>query len=101
MIHSAKALKLLGGTGLDTYEMNAVIATLNFILHNSVMFQIEENKLNKELVDLGLPKGQILSYTENVESITKTFKNNRDKLIEASQNRDFKGIIRIIQFHKI
>ena len=38
--------------------MNAVIATLNFILHNSVMFQIEEQKLNKELVDLGLPKGR-------------------------------------------
>lgn len=40
IIQSAKVLKLLSGTGLDTYEMNAVIATLNFILHNSVMFQI-------------------------------------------------------------
>ena len=39
-IQSAKALKLLGGTGLDPYEMNAVIATLNFILRNSIMFQI-------------------------------------------------------------
>jgi hypothetical protein len=38
--------------------MNAVIATLNFILQNSVMFQVSENQLNKELVDLGLPKGQ-------------------------------------------
>jgi hypothetical protein len=48
---------LLSGTGLDPYEMNAVIATLNFILNNSVMYQIDELKLNKELVDLGLPKG--------------------------------------------
>jgi hypothetical protein len=38
--------------------MNAVIATLNFILQNSVMFQVSENQLNKELVDLGLPKGK-------------------------------------------
>jgi len=37
--------------------MNAVIATLNFILHNSVMFQVSDSQLNKELVDLGLPKG--------------------------------------------
>ena len=37
--------------------MNAVVATLNFILHNSVMFQVSEPQLNKELVDLGLPKG--------------------------------------------
>ncbi len=38
--------------------MNAVIATLNFILRNSVMFQVSETQLNKELVDLGLPKGK-------------------------------------------
>jgi len=56
-MQSAKSLKLLGGTGLDSYEMNAVIATLNFILHNSVMFQVSDSQLNKELVDLGLPKG--------------------------------------------
>jgi hypothetical protein len=37
--------------------MNGVIATLDFILHNSVMFQVQEGQLNKELVDLGLPKG--------------------------------------------
>jgi len=37
--------------------MNAVVATLNFILHNSIMFQVSEAQLNKELVDLGLPKG--------------------------------------------
>ena len=40
LTQSAKALKLLGGTGLDSYEMNGVIATLNFILRNAVMFQV-------------------------------------------------------------
>jgi hypothetical protein len=37
--------------------MNAVVATLYFILNNSVMFQVPDATLNKELVDLGLPKG--------------------------------------------
>lgn len=55
---SSKTVKLLTGTGLDQYEMNAVAATLYFILHNSVMFQVSDIVLNKELVDLGLPKGK-------------------------------------------
>lgn len=33
--------------------------------------------MNKELIDLGLPK-------ENVESITKSYKSSRDKLLEKS-----------------
>ena len=44
------------GTGLDVYESNAVVATLNFILHNSVQFHVSDSVLNKELIDLGLPK---------------------------------------------
>jgi hypothetical protein len=39
--------------------MNAVAATLYFILSNSVMFQVSDTILNKELVDLGLPKGTL------------------------------------------
>lgn len=64
--------------------MNAVAATLYFILSNSVMYQVSDTTLNKELVDLGLPKGIFHSYAENVESITKIFKANREKLIEVS-----------------
>ena len=56
-MQGAKCQKLLGGTGLDYYEMHAVVATLEFILHNSVMFQVTDPTLFKELVDLGLPKG--------------------------------------------
>jgi hypothetical protein len=37
--------------------MNGVVATLNFILGNAVMFQITEGQLAKDMVDLGLPKG--------------------------------------------
>lgn len=58
LTQSSKTVKLLTGTGLDQYEMNAVAATLYFILHNSVMFQVSDIVLNKELVDLGLPKGK-------------------------------------------
>lgn len=60
--------------------MNAVVSTLNFILANAVMFQVADAVLNKELLDLGLPK-------ENVESIAKAYKASRDKLIEASLER--------------
>ena len=80
LIKSAKTLKLLTGTGLDHYEMNAVVSTLNFILANAVMFQVSDAVLNKELLDLGLPK-------ENVESIAKAYRASRDKLIEASLER--------------
>jgi len=57
LTQSAKTQKLLGGTGLDIYETHAVIATLQFILSNAVMFQVTDTVLFKELVDLGLPKG--------------------------------------------
>lgn len=40
--------------------------------------------LQKELIDLGLPK-------ENVESITKTYKNNREKLLEKSTEKMLKS----------
>lgn len=71
---SSKIDKLLNNTGLDIYEMNAVVATLNFILHNSVRFHVSDAILNKELIDLGLPK-------ENVESITKSYKGQKEKLL--------------------
>lgn len=40
-------MKLLNGTGLDTYELNAVVSTLNFILFNSIKFHILDTTLNK------------------------------------------------------
>lgn len=77
---TSKIPKLLSGTGLDIYETNAVVATLNFILHNSLQFHVSDSVLNKELIDLGLPK-------ENVESISKGYKAARDKLLERSLDK--------------
>jgi hypothetical protein len=64
--------------------MHSVIATLEFILENSIAFNVNDVTLNKELIDLGLPKGTTVDMVENVESITKTYKSSRDKLIEKS-----------------
>ena len=36
--------------------MHSVIATLKFILENSITFNVSDVTLNKELIDLGLPK---------------------------------------------
>lgn len=70
--------------------MNAVVSTLYFILSNAVMFQVPDSVLNKELLDLGLPK-------ENVESIAKVYKASRDKLIEASLERSISSISALMQ----
>ena len=64
---TAKVSKLLNGTGLDYYEMHSVMATLKFILENSITFNVNDVTLNKELIDLGLPKGIFNNKTiENV-----------------------------------
>ena len=54
-------------------EINSIIACLEFIISNSCCYDISENILTKELIDLGLPK-------ENVEQIVKIYKANKDKL---------------------
>lgn len=54
-------------------EINSIIACLEFIISNSCCYDISENILTKELIDLGLPK-------ENVEQIVKLYKTNKDKL---------------------
>lgn len=81
--------------------MNAVVATLYFILQNCVMFRVSDTVLNKELVDLGLPKGILSKYAENVESITKTYKSSRDKLIEISLEKSFASKGFVMQFPKM
>lgn len=48
------------------------------------MFSITDATLNKELVDLGLPR-------ENVESISKTYKQSREKLIEKYSSEYLKS----------
>lgn len=46
--------------------MHSVIATLKFILENSITFNVSDIVLNKELIDLGLPKCTLFSSKENV-----------------------------------
>lgn len=37
--------------------MNAILSTLEFVLRNCIMYGTNDAVLNKELVDLGLPRG--------------------------------------------
>ena len=37
--------------------MNAILSTLEFVLRNCIMYSTNDAVLNKELVDLGLPRG--------------------------------------------
>ncbi len=46
--------------------MHSVIATLQFVLENSITFNVSDGTLNKELIDLGLPKGNKGDNIENV-----------------------------------
>ncbi len=39
-----------------------MIASLEYIISNSICYDISEEVLNKELIDLGLPKGYFISF---------------------------------------
>ena len=58
---------------LDETEKNSVLSCLEYILKNSTRFDIEGEILMKDLIDLGLPKG-------NCGSIVKIYSKNRDAL---------------------
>jgi hypothetical protein len=77
--------------------MHSVIATLQFVLENSITFNVSDSTLNKELIDLGLPKGNKGDNIENVESITKTYKSSKDKLIEKSIENVLKSTFFVIK----
>jgi len=61
--------------------MNAILSTLEFVLRNCVMYATPDAVLNKELVDLGLPRGTRARHAENAESISRTYRQSRDKLL--------------------
>lgn len=48
---------MLDTSGFNVNEMNAILSTLEFVLRNCVMYSTSDTVLNKELVDLGLPRG--------------------------------------------
>jgi hypothetical protein len=53
---TAKILQLLS-SAFNEEEINSILSSLEFILSNSIRFDVEDSVLLKELIDLGLPKG--------------------------------------------
>ncbi len=67
--------KILLDLNLSEKEASIVISVLDFIFRNASKFDVDDNILNQELQQLGLPQ-------ENAESISKVFKNQKNKLRE-------------------
>jgi len=67
--------KILFDLNLNEQETTIVISVLDFIFRNSAKFNVEDNFLNQELQQLGLPQ-------EIAESISKVFKREKNKLRE-------------------
>jgi len=73
--NSDKVNQLLENSGFNADEIHSILASLEYIITNSVRYEVSDAVLLKELIDLGLPK-------ENCESILKIYKENADKLKE-------------------
>jgi len=74
--------KNLDDMNFNDAEGKIIFSLLDFILRNSVKFDIEDNILSNELQHLGLP-------LENAESIVKIFKNQKEKLKKKLSNEIF------------
>ena len=74
--------KNLDDMNFNDAEGKIIFSLLDFILRNSVKFDIEDNILSNELQQLGLP-------LENAESIVKIFKNQKEKLKKKLSNEIF------------
>lgn len=64
------------GSSFNEEEINSILASLEFILSNSIRFDVEDSVLLKELIDLGLPKGpfpllSLMSLQENLRKLRK------------------------------
>jgi len=67
--------KILLDLNLNEKDASIVISVLDFIFRNAAKFNIEDNYLNQELQQLGLPQ-------EIAESISKVFKREKNNLRE-------------------
>ena len=74
----------LKGSGFTSEEILSVMALLEFILRNAIKHETKETILQKELIDLGLPK-------ENVDSICKVYNEEFEKLKTLSTSLVFRG----------
>ncbi len=70
---------------IDREEIISIIASLDYIIENSVRYGVSDDVLLKDLIDLGLPK-------ENCESITKGYKENSAKLREKKEQKTMKSL---------
>ncbi|KAF0976048.1 hypothetical protein FDP41_004724 [Naegleria fowleri] len=70
-----KALKRTEGACKDIKEVKSAIASILFIISNAARFDIEEQQLSLELQQIGLPK-------ESSESLCRSYKSNKDKLVQ-------------------
>jgi len=65
--------KSLDDMNFSENEGKIIFSLIDFILRNSIKFDIAENILNNELQQLGLPQ-------ENADAITKIYKSNKENL---------------------
>lgn len=56
-------------------EVKSAIASLLFIIQNAARFDVDDQKLSFELQQIGLPK-------ESSESLARSYKTERDKLVQ-------------------
>ncbi|EFC49679.1 predicted protein, partial [Naegleria gruberi] len=70
-----KALKRTEGSCKDIKEVKSAIASILYIISNSARFNVEEQQLSLELQQIGLPK-------ESSESLCRSYKNYKEKLIQ-------------------
>ncbi|KAL0269742.1 UNVERIFIED_CONTAM: hypothetical protein PYX00_007377 [Menopon gallinae] len=68
-----KAVKLVSDAKLEEDDMKACVQALNHILTSSARYEVEEDALNSELQQLGLPKEHATAlckvYSENMSAI--------------------------------
>lgn len=74
----------LKNSAFSSEEILSVMAILEFILRNAIKHETKETILQKELIDLGLPK-------ENVDSICKVYNEEFEKLKGVSSSLVFRG----------
>jgi hypothetical protein len=56
-------------------DVKSAIASLLFIIQNAARFDVDDQKLSFELQQIGLPK-------ESSESLSRSYKGEREKLVE-------------------
>ena len=67
-------------------EIISILASLDYVITNSIRYGITDDILLKDLIDLGLPK-------ENCESITRVYKESMPKLREKKEKSTLKSIV--------